>query len=105
MDPLVLMILFKFAPWLIVGVGGLVLARSAFGKALAQRIRDGSVTSADLAALSDELQDVRREMGEMQERLDFTERLLAQHRMGLLQGSPSEDDTPTPPELAPAGRP
>ena len=105
MDPLVFAILIKLAPWFLVGVGALFFARSAFGKALVHRIREGTVTSADLAALSDELQEARREIGEMQERLDFTERLIAQHREALPPSSSSGDDSPTPPELVPAGRP
>lgn len=37
---------------------------------------------AETAALRDEVEDVRHELGEMQERLDFTERLLTQAREG-----------------------
>jgi hypothetical protein len=105
MDPLVLALAFKLVPWLVAGVGALFLARSAVGKALAQRIREGSASSAELSALYGELQEVRRELGEVQERLDFAERLLAQHREALPPGGPSENETPTPPELASAGRP
>ena len=105
MDPLVLAIVLKLAPWFIAGLGALFFARSAFGKALAHRIREGTVTSADLAALSDELQEARREIGEMQERLDFAEHLLAQHREALPPCGSSGEDTPTPPELVSAGRP
>jgi len=104
MDPLVLAIVFKLAPWLIVGVGALIFARSAFGRALAHRLREGAVTGADLAALSDELQEARREIAEMQERLDFTERLLAQDRGALPPRSSSGEDAPTPPEPVPAGQ-
>jgi hypothetical protein len=104
MDPLVFAILIRLAPWFILGIGALFFARSAFGKALAHRIREGAVTRADLAVLSDELQEARREIGEMQERLDFTERLLAQHGAALPPSSSSGEDSPTPPELVPAGR-
>jgi hypothetical protein len=82
----------------------LVLARSAFGKALAQRIREGAVTGADVDALASELQEVRRELGEIHERLDFTERVLAQQRGALPSGGPSEHDSPTPPGLASSDR-
>ena len=104
MDPLVLAILLKLAPWLILGLGALFLSRSALGKALAQRIRERSVTGTEVAALADELQEVRRELGEIQERLDFTERLLAQQRGALPPSASSEHDSPSPPEFASAGR-
>lgn len=102
MEPLILVMVLKLAPWLAVGVGLLFLTRSAVGRALAQRIREGSVTAEEVAALAGELEDVRRELGEMQERLDFTERLLAQQRGALPPGA-SAHDSPTPPELAPVG--
>ena len=105
MDPLVLAIVFKLAPWLIVGLGALFFVRSAFGRALAQRIREGSVTEADFAALVGEFQEVRRELDQVQERLDFTERLLAQQREALPPSGLSQHDTPTPPEFASIGRP
>lgn len=38
----------------------------------------GAGSEDDIAALQDEAGDVRRELSEMQERLDFAERLLAQ---------------------------
>ena len=37
-------------------------------------------TEVELAALRDEVGDVRRELGELQERVDFAERLLSQTR-------------------------
>ena len=38
----------------------------------------------------EDLEAVRQELGEVQERLDFTERLLAQHReAGRLPGEPA----------------
>lgn len=104
MEPIVLVILLKLAPWLIVGIGAVVLARSAVGQALARRLRDKSATATDVAALASDLQEVRRELAEVQERLDFTERLLTRHRGAPPPHGSSEHDSPTPPELAPAGR-
>lgn len=46
-------------------------------KARAGAIGEGS---ADLAALRDEVTDLRHELAEVHERLDFTERMLAQQR-------------------------
>lgn len=66
------------------------LAFSPIGRALADRIRgksaaaDGGELRADLAehkeALAEELEAVRREVAELAERVDFTERLLAKQR-------------------------
>ncbi len=39
-------------------------------------------SDGEIAALRDEAGDVRRELGELQERLDFAERLLSQTREG-----------------------
>ena len=103
MDPLVLAILLRLAPWLVVGLGLLVFSRSQFARALAQRVRDGSVTGEEVAALANELGEVRRELDEVQERLDFTERLLAQQRGALPPTGWSEHDSPTPPDLSPVG--
>ncbi len=69
-------------PALITGgvVGGVVL-RGPLGKALAQRI--GSVATAPSEVpveLIEELDEVRNRVLELEERLDFAERLLAQAR-------------------------
>ena len=80
------------------------LSRSTLGKALVQRIRQGSLQGEEVAALAVQLEEVRHELGEIQERLDFTERLLAQQRGVLPSSGSSEHDSPTPPEAIPAGR-
>jgi hypothetical protein len=62
--------------------GSLTLALLAFspvGKALAERIRHGRSEGPDPEVLT-ELDQLRQDMTELQERLDFTERLLAQQR-------------------------
>ena len=49
----------------------------------AQRLREGSAggpLQSRLEALEADMQAVRQELGEAQERLDFAERVLAQHR-------------------------
>jgi len=62
------------------GVGGWLL--NPIVKALAERLRGGRATDAELQGLRDdlagELQQVRREVAELGERIDFAERLLAQ---------------------------
>ena len=95
----------RFAPLLVLGAGGaMFLSRSTLGKALVQRIRQGSLQGEGVAALAAQLEEVRHDLGEVQERLDFTERLLAQQRGPLPPSGASEHDTPTPPEFVPAGR-
>lgn len=71
-----------------VTVGAVFLGRSEIGKAIAHRIRSGPGGSGEdvealrgeVAELRHELEGVRHEVAETQERLDFTERLLAQGR-------------------------
>ncbi len=66
-----------------------LLSVSPVGRAIAHRIKGtGSVASADAmrqleetqSHVLDELDSIRQELAEVQERLDFTERLLARHR-------------------------
>jgi hypothetical protein len=60
------------------------LAFGLWAQRLRQRLGDWSASGsagelqAGLEALEDEMSKVRQELGEMQERLDFTERVLAQ---------------------------
>lgn len=77
---------------LIFGGGALIaISFSPLGRAVADRIRGRSAAGADemraeLAehrdALQTELETVHRELGELSERMDFAERLLAQKREG-----------------------
>jgi Tfp pilus assembly protein PilO len=71
--------------------GGAVflLAISPIGRAIADRIRSNPAVAGDDSvrrlqetqqAILDDLEAVRQELGEVQERLDFTERLLARQR-------------------------
>ncbi|HEX6616965.1 MAG TPA: hypothetical protein VF046_11735 [Gemmatimonadales bacterium] len=56
------------------------LARTRLEEA---RVRAGTLGAggeAELTALRDEVGDLRRELGELQERMDFTERMLTQAR-------------------------
>jgi hypothetical protein len=73
-------------PLLALSIGGmLVLSRTRIGEALARRIsgntRDPEV-EAQLDALEDELTRLRGQLGETNERLDFTERLLTRGAEG-----------------------
>ncbi len=67
-----------------------IVLRGPMGKALAEWIRGWSHTEAkwieakgapsDVAALRADVEDLRRELAEVHERLDFAERLLAKTR-------------------------
>lgn len=63
------------------GVVGAVVLRGPLGKALAQRITEGSLGPAEVPPeLLEEMDDMRHRMVELEERVDFTERLLARQR-------------------------
>jgi hypothetical protein len=68
-------------PLLGVSIGGLLLlSRSALGQALARRIageHNPPILLEEFRALQEEVADLRAHLQETQERLDFTERLLA----------------------------
>ena len=74
-------------PIFLFGIMGVVgLSFSPVGRALARRLGGDkgdhaeSAALAEVDALREEMQALRGEVGEMQERLDFAERLLAQVR-------------------------
>jgi hypothetical protein len=64
-----------------------VLSKSEIGRAIADRIRGGAAGAPD-PALLEEVERLRLEVGELHERMDFTERLLASQRedRGLPEG-------------------
>jgi hypothetical protein len=71
----ILAIIFLFGGGALVGV-----SFSPIGRALADRLRYGKVPPASPGidpAIYEELDQIRTEMSELQERVDFTERLLA----------------------------
>lgn len=72
-----------------------ILAFSPVGRALANRILHGKQPGGDaledprVDELSDQVSSLRRQIGEMQERIDFAERMLAQARTkGVLGAGP-----------------
>lgn len=91
MDPAVIGV---FIP--IVAVGGFfawMIALSPVGKAYAERMRLGSKREADGGdheELRSTVEELRREVAELAERVDFTERLLAKQQ-------PAEKLPPGPP--------
>ena len=76
----------------IIAVGGFfawMIALSPVGKAFAERLRHGPVppgggTADDHAELAESVEQLRREVAELAERVDFTERLLGQNQAGKL---------------------
>ena len=67
-------------------IGAATWLLTPIARALAERLRGGRATNAELQSLRDELmqeqQALRQDMGDLGERLDFTERLLAKQRDG-----------------------
>jgi hypothetical protein len=75
----------------IISVGGFfawMISLSPLGKALAERLKHGPVprgdTAGDQAELVDSVEQLRREVAELAERVDFTERLLGQNQAAQL---------------------
>ena len=78
----------------IIAVGGFfawMIALSPLGKALAERLRHGPVppgAGEDTGELVETVEQLRREVAELAERVDFTERLLGQQRGAEQIGKP-----------------
>jgi uncharacterized protein YlxW (UPF0749 family) len=71
----------------IIAIGGFfawMISMSPLGKALAERLKHGPVpprgTSEDQVELVESVEQLRREVAELAERVDFTERLLGQQK-------------------------
>ncbi len=66
----------------ILSVPSIFILRGPIGRALADRIgkRAGTADEARMEQLDQEVQELRAELAEVHERLDFAERLLAQER-------------------------
>jgi hypothetical protein len=65
---------------LMLGIGGTIVLRGPLGRALARRIEGATPPELDVEPLLQELDEVRGRMVELEERMDFTERLLARER-------------------------
>jgi hypothetical protein len=81
----------------IIAVGGFfawMIALSPVGKAFAERLRHGPVppghaaAAEEVAGLLESVEQLRREVAELAERVDFTERLLGQQRGSERLGVP-----------------
>src|SRR5258708_25637059 len=83
-----------------VGSCGWMLALSPVGKAYAERLRQAGRAAAepqDREALEQALEAVRRDVAELAERVDFTERLLARVREAERLAAPRAGRPPGPP--------
>jgi len=80
----------------IVAVGGFfawMISLSPVGRAFAERLRHGPVppgggSAEDHAELAESVEQLRREVAELAERVDFTERLLGQQQAAGQLGRP-----------------
>lgn len=74
---------------------GLIILVSSLARALAPSLRGRAsrferqgLPDPDTARVSEALDDVQKRLGEMEERLDFAERMIAQQREGERLGPP-----------------
>jgi len=77
--------------WAIAAWGGMMIFRGPFGKALSARVA-GQVPDGAAEVppeLYGELDELRARLGELEERVDFSERLLAQGREAAPAGDPA----------------
>lgn len=68
---------------LFVSIAAVAILRGPLGKALAQRLAQpggGGGSAAEVEALRGEMDDLRFRLTELEERLDFAERMLARQR-------------------------
>ena len=79
---------------MMLGIGGTIVLRGPLGKAIARRIEGAPQAEVDVEPLLQELDEVRARMVELEERMDFTERLLARDREAaqLPAGEPRRGD-------------
>ena len=67
-------------PIIFVAFAAMFVLRGPLGKALAERLAGRPrADDAELLELRGEIEDVRRQLAEVHERLDFAERLVARH--------------------------
>ena len=100
---LLFILLVKVAP-VVLGLGAAIwlLPRTGIGRSLIGRAREGSDEGERLLLLESEVARLREELAEVQERQDFTERLLAPDRpLPMERGADTR--VPTPPEATPVG--
>ena len=103
MDSVVMVLVWaglRLAPLVVLGLGAwLVLTRTRGGKALMARVLEDRPSPGGVLALANEVERLRRDVADLQERLNFTERLvLEQH--GVLPTAAAGTYRATPPGSA-----
>ncbi len=63
------------------GLGLAIISRSQLGRALIDRLRSHSKVPDARGELSEEINGLQAQLVDMEERLDFTERILARHNL------------------------
>jgi hypothetical protein len=84
-------------PWLLAGLGGLaIVSFSPLGRGLLRYLRTREDETALNEQLLQELEELRKVLGDVVERLDFTERQMAQKLLGPLRPPALPEATPLP---------
>jgi hypothetical protein len=92
---MVSMVAFRLAPIAIIAVGGwLALTRTTSGRALLARLHEGRSSSDDVLSLASEVERLKHDVADLQERLNYTERLVTEQRGALPSGSSPRPKTP-----------
>lgn len=89
---------FTILPWFVGGTAAVMLfSRSSLGKAVIHRLRHGNRDDEIPTAVRTELEQVRLQLTELQERVDFTERVMLRERADVPELPASRQPrTPTP---------
>ena len=66
--------------WIAFGGAAWLISKGSIGDAIARRLQGGAAEGSDHEELHQDMDDLRAQVGELQERVDFTERLLARER-------------------------
>ncbi len=72
---------------LFLSIAAVMIFRGPFGKAMAERLAGRQATGADAERLRAEVEELRYRLAELEERVDFSERLLARSREAERSGS------------------
>lgn len=70
-----------------VAMAAVFVLRGPFGRALADRLAGRRTDDREVHELRGEVDDLRQQLTEVQERLDFAERMLARHEDRALPGA------------------
>lgn len=77
-------------PLAVIGGAIWIFARTEAGRTVLDRLRGSSHSELELRDLADEIAHLREDVMDIQERLDFTDRVLGQLRRELPQPTPPD---------------